>query len=106
MKAVQDCSLLTDVGRKQFNEQVAGRGCVKVSGRLSETVTTERIRDTCLNVHKDGQQNPGYCFTNEKTNTPGRIRTCDLRFRRPLLYPAELRALDVFVCVLSFRRLS
>jgi hypothetical protein len=24
---------------------------------------------------------------------PGRIRTCDLRIRSPLLYPAELRAL-------------
>ena len=24
--------------------------------------------------------------------TPDRIRTCDLRLRRPLLYPAELRA--------------
>ena len=24
-------------------------------------------------------------------NTPGRIRTCDLRFRKPMLYPAELR---------------
>ena len=23
---------------------------------------------------------------------PGRIRTCDLRLRRPVLYPAELRA--------------
>jgi len=27
-----------------------------------------------------------------KSNTPGRIRTCDLRIRNPLLYPAELRA--------------
>ena len=27
-------------------------------------------------------------------NTPGRIRTCDLRIRSPLLYPTELRALD------------
>ena len=25
--------------------------------------------------------------------TPGRIRTCDLRFRKAVLYPAELRAL-------------
>jgi len=33
---------------------------------------------------------------NSKTailNTPGRIRTCDLRIRNPLLYPTELRAL-------------
>lgn len=25
-------------------------------------------------------------------NAPGRIRTSDLRFRKPMLYPAELRA--------------
>ena len=30
--------------------------------------------------------------TPAKSGTPGRIRTCDLRLRRPLLYPAELRA--------------
>ena len=27
-----------------------------------------------------------------KTGMPGRIRTCDLRIRNPLLYPTELRA--------------
>src|SRR6187200_1422720 len=27
-------------------------------------------------------------------NAPDRIRTCDLRFRRPTLYPTELRARD------------
>jgi len=30
----------------------------------------------------------------EVNNAPGRIRTCDLRLRKPLLYPAELRAQD------------
>ena len=29
----------------------------------------------------------------ESIGTPGRIRTCDLRLRKPLLYPAELREL-------------
>ena len=28
----------------------------------------------------------------EGANAPGRTRTCDLRIRSPLLYPAELRA--------------
>ena len=28
----------------------------------------------------------------ERNGTPGTIRTCDLRIRSPLLYPAELRA--------------
>ena len=32
-----------------------------------------------------------------KCGAPGRIRTCDRRLRRPLLYPAELRALRSFV---------
>jgi len=27
-------------------------------------------------------------------DAPGKIRTCDLRFRKPMLYPTELRALD------------
>jgi hypothetical protein len=36
---------------------------------------------------------------------PGMIRTCDLRFRKPLLYPAELRGL--LLCFLSlFARLA
>jgi hypothetical protein len=33
--------------------------------------------------------------------TPGRIRTCDLRIRSPLLYPAELRAHACFYAVLA-----
>jgi hypothetical protein len=33
-------------------------------------------------------------------STPGRIRTCDLRFRRPLLYPTELQGQTlVFQCL-------
>ena len=28
-------------------------------------------------------------------STPDRTRTCDLRIRNPLLYPAELRELEV-----------
>lgn len=32
--------------------------------------------------------------SSESDNAPDRIRTCDLRFRRPTLYPAELRAQD------------
>ena len=32
------------------------------------------------------------CKAGYSRSTPGRIRTCDLRIRSPLLYPAELRA--------------
>ena len=31
-------------------------------------------------------------FIFNRANTPGRARTCDLRLRRPALYPTELRA--------------
>src|SRR3954454_12026928 len=31
----------------------------------------------------------------EHVDAPDRIRTCDLRFRRPTLYPTELQALDL-----------
>src|SRR5436190_20926722 len=38
-------------------------------------------------------------------SAPDRIRTCDLRFRRPTLYPTELRALcRVFQRLLESRR--
>ena len=33
---------------------------------------------------------------NENENAPGRTRTSDIRFRKPVLYPAELRAQDMF----------
>jgi hypothetical protein len=32
-------------------------------------------------------------FTRSEENTPGRARTCNLRFRRPMLYPVELQVL-------------
>ena len=32
-------------------------------------------------------------FTGNTSSAPGRIRTCDLRIRSPLLYPAELQGL-------------
>jgi hypothetical protein len=34
----------------------------------------------------------GHVMIKGKGGTPGRIRTCDLRIRSPLLYPAELQA--------------
>ena len=33
--------------------------------------------------------------TAPKNGAPGRIRTCGLRFRKPSLYPAELRVLTL-----------
>ena len=33
-------------------------------------------------------------FIKQSNGTPDRIRTCDPRLRRPMLYPTELRALN------------
>ena len=41
----------------------------------------------------NGQESPSALKKPLTKSTPGRIRTCDLRIRSPLLYPAELRAL-------------
>jgi hypothetical protein len=41
----------------------------------------------------------------EFSNTPGRIRTCDLRFRKPTLYPTELRAQLMNIWVDYMRKL-
>lgn len=34
-----------------------------------------------------------YSHLTDLTGVPGRVRTCDLRLRKPTLYPTELRAL-------------
>ncbi len=34
-----------------------------------------------------------YAVTVGEYGDPGRTRTCDIRFRKPMLYPAELRGL-------------
>src|SRR3954462_14173782 len=49
-----------------------------------------------MNRRKDGVQpvlpwQGGFAFLYRKTGDPGMTRTCDLRFRKPSLYPAELR---------------
>lgn len=36
----------------------------------------------------------GTISVNDYNGAPGRTRTCGPRLRRPMLYPAELRALD------------
>ena len=45
--------------------------------------------ENCVNLRRNETSSDFH----ENDNTPGRIRTCDLRIRSPLLYPAELRAL-------------
>ena len=48
----------------------------------------------CCSVATSGRSPPAANSLRncDSQNAPDRIRTCDLRFRRPTLYPAELRA--------------
>ena len=58
------------------------------SGRFTGGVPTTNGHAVATNRFwraSEGLQPP------EIIGTPGTIRTCDLRFRKPLLYPAELR---------------
>src|SRR5689334_21217824 len=60
----------------------AGTTCRCCSGSLIEQPTFARLRSEARAA----------CFTRERRIAPGRSRTCDPRFRKPMLYPAELRA--------------
>ena len=53
--------------------------------------------DDGTRTHDDRNHNPGlyqlsYTHQRYQAGTPGRNRTCNLRLRRPLLYPVELQA--------------
>ena len=50
-------------------------------------------RSSLCDFHReDGILNRGHNFCQQQYGTPDRTRTCDLRLRRPPLYPAELLA--------------
>lgn len=53
------------------------------------------VRETLLREIATNKKRADRHKTNplDDCGAPGRIRTCDLRIRSPLLYPAELRAL-------------
>src|ERR1044072_1686067 len=56
-------------------------------------VTANRMPRTRLKLLKKWESCllMGAQYIDVKTGAPDRIRTCDLRFRKPSLYPAELR---------------
>ncbi len=78
---------------------VSGRGTVPVFTSVQLTATAGKS-ETCDDVqgetgkHRSLQtvSNTRQGLANVDKNAPGRTRTSDLRFRKPVLYPAELRA--------------
>src|SRR5205823_770884 len=76
-----------------------------VTNRATASAGRERVADAKLNLSRwhSADSRPVVCrrgspesrygrVLGPDRDAPDRIRTCDLRFRRPTLYPAELRA--------------
>jgi len=74
-------------------------------GQRLSAIGSDAVQEQCNISQNRGEANPmqsaelgtkkepmSSTDTGSKTTTPGRTRTCDLRIRNPLLYPAELRA--------------
>ena len=56
------------------------------------------------NMHSHAQSTSSGDSENAVLIAPGKIRTCDLRFRKPMLYPTELRAQKASVSTLPQTR--
>jgi len=101
-----------DLGRRLLNQIFFSEIRVGEDGEIQEAtidpayariiaprLIRRRSHDDAPAGLRRGQKRPnpdplslGPKFDREKIGAPDRIRTCDLRFRRPTLYPAELRA--------------
>jgi integrase len=80
-KSYFDCNSMSSIG---FGEGQNMTGCEQNRGN------NKPLQMTDLGTKKEPLSSTDI---GSKTNTPGRIRTCGLRIRNPLLYPSELRAL-------------
>ena len=62
----------------------------RTSANVGEQITSDR-QETRVAANSPISANKS-SYRADGCNTPGRIRTSNLRFRRPMLYPIELRA--------------
>jgi hypothetical protein len=81
---------------------MAGCAQIQTGRQLVDTRTTGLDEHTVSLWLFDELQYPHMTLTEKSAilNAPGGIRTPNLRFRRPMLYPIELQA-PVFLCVRS-----
>ena len=86
---------LTSKIRLQGYQKTAGHFAKKTSSDSPMTVSKSSsfIAAYAPDIKKGFDQNDQTLYNNWLVSgTPGTIRTCDLRIRSPLLYPAELQA--------------
>src|ERR1700722_10822847 len=64
--------------------------------RMKSEITTQnrKLRDWSIPPQRPGIARAPNCLRERQSGGPERTRTSDLRFRKPLLYPAELRDRD------------
>ena len=86
-----------ETGVNAMNRPTCGRGRLEVAG-ASPTRYPRHYAHYSKHSLPDSESTLA-CYTTPKS-TPNRIRTCDPRLRRPLLYPAELSGL-----IYNFQRL-
>ncbi len=62
----------------------------KAVDTLDKVLRSNQVGHNLVTISQPEQE--GVSLSRCKQDTPERIRTSDLRFRKPLLYPSELRA--------------
>jgi hypothetical protein len=77
---------------KSRRKNCAGFHFESLGFQRNASVKGERHEPECLLTGKKKPHNATLWGFFEFFSAPDRIRTCDLRLRRPTLYPAELRA--------------
>jgi hypothetical protein len=74
------------------------RGCSAISTALTTRRRHAAISDLgpspIVARFAKAKRHPSPCRTTRKNGDPGMTRTCDPWFRKPMLYPAELRGLE------------
>jgi len=73
---------------RQLERETVRADASRCGGDSAETRTGDARNPLSATAQREVVQ----CNARGNGNAPGRTRTCDLRFRKPMLYPAELRA--------------
>ena len=86
MTAAGDTSLTWDpngrpAAKNDYQFIYNGDGALQDTAKSLQVTASDKEKDPVLSTD-----------TSPKSNTPEKIRTPNLRFRRPTLYPVELRA--------------
>jgi hypothetical protein len=81
----------TDGRETPLSPSLPPKGGIRCNSTQLSANETERTGSD----ESTGKAEENSTFSDDLANAPGRIRTCDRRIRNPLLYPTELRVLDV-----------